>query len=333
MNDLVYIPKYIQQQSDLNYGEAVTHENYNEKINLNTDQGDYNTSVLDILLNSQEGEPTYRISYLDADLNAFKEEIRAADVDYVERMEALEEGFEVVESGYSNWVSTNANRFQNIETQASNIINGVIKVGKATEADGLAGVTTAGARKYYGTDKTNAIGFHPVAPPIFAEEFNGAADIDGVYYIPAIDTVSEAMLTPVLRDKLNREVIIVTDYDELSSRPSIANVTLTGSKSLADLGIQPVGNYLTSIPSTYVVRTELEPYYKTTDAQSWVNTRLSSYATTATVSGVSTVANNAANDLASYKPYVEGRHARVQIGSSWNYAAGGPKYGDILVTF
>lgn len=38
------------------------------------------------------------------------------------------------------------------------------------------------------------------------------------------------------------------NYNELSNRPSIEGVTLEGDKSLEDLGIQPKGNYLTSVP-------------------------------------------------------------------------------------
>lgn len=37
-----------------------------------------------------------------------------------------------------------------------------------------------------------------------------------------------------------------TDYNELSNKPSIGGVTLKGDKTLADLGIQPAGNYITS---------------------------------------------------------------------------------------
>lgn len=37
-----------------------------------------------------------------------------------------------------------------------------------------------------------------------------------------------------------------SDYDQLSNRPQINSVTLTGNKSLSDLGIQPSGSYLTS---------------------------------------------------------------------------------------
>ena len=36
------------------------------------------------------------------------------------------------------------------------------------------------------------------------------------------------------------------NYDELENRPQINSTTLTGNKSLSDLGIQPAGNYLTS---------------------------------------------------------------------------------------
>ena len=36
-----------------------------------------------------------------------------------------------------------------------------------------------------------------------------------------------------------------SDYEDLDNLPKVNNVTLTGNKSLSDLGIQPAGNYLT----------------------------------------------------------------------------------------
>lgn len=63
MTDLThYIPRYIRQESDMEYGSIVTHENYNEKLNLNGMQGDYNTEVLDNLFNNNESE--MQIPYL-----------------------------------------------------------------------------------------------------------------------------------------------------------------------------------------------------------------------------------------------------------------------------
>ena len=38
----------------------------------------------------------------------------------------------------------------------------------------------------------------------------------------------------------------VSDYEDLTSKPSIAGITLSGNKALDELGIQPKGNYLTA---------------------------------------------------------------------------------------
>lgn len=48
-----------------------------------------------------------------------------------------------------------------------------------------------------------------------------------------------------------------SDYNALENLPSINGTTLVGDKSLDDLGVQPKGNYLTSIPTEYVTETEL----------------------------------------------------------------------------
>lgn len=60
-------------------------------------------------------------------------------------------------------------------------------------------------------------------------------------------------LTDALVAKINNagDSSFSGDYDDLTGRPSINNVTLTGSKSLSDLGIQPAGTYATE---TYVTQ-------------------------------------------------------------------------------
>lgn len=50
-----------------------------------------------------------------------------------------------------------------------------------------------------------------------------------------------------------------TDYSNLSNQPQINSVTLSGNKSLNDLGIQPAGNYITKAVN------DLENYYKKTE--------------------------------------------------------------------
>lgn len=49
-----------------------------------------------------------------------------------------------------------------------------------------------------------------------------------------------------------------SDYNALENLPSINGTILVGDKSLDDLGIQPKGDYLTSVPSEYITETELE---------------------------------------------------------------------------
>lgn len=48
-----------------------------------------------------------------------------------------------------------------------------------------------------------------------------------------------------------------SDYSALENLPSINGTTLVGNKTLDDLGIQPKGDYLTSVPEEYVNEEEL----------------------------------------------------------------------------
>ena len=48
-----------------------------------------------------------------------------------------------------------------------------------------------------------------------------------------------------------------TNYTNLTNKPQINGVELSGNKTLDDLNIQPKGNYLTEVPSEYVTETEL----------------------------------------------------------------------------
>lgn len=66
---LTFVPRYVRQVSDLSYGDKVTHENYNEKLNLNTTQGDYNTEVLRLLFGEIDKTRTFHIPYLDKEID------------------------------------------------------------------------------------------------------------------------------------------------------------------------------------------------------------------------------------------------------------------------
>lgn len=53
-----------------------------------------------------------------------------------------------------------------------------------------------------------------------------------------------------------------TDYIDLLNKPKINNVELNGNKTLSELGIQPKGNYLTSVPSVYKTKAENDALYQ-----------------------------------------------------------------------
>ena len=48
-----------------------------------------------------------------------------------------------------------------------------------------------------------------------------------------------------------------SDYNDLTNKPQINGISLSGNKTLDQLGIQAKGNYLTSIPDIYVTDTDL----------------------------------------------------------------------------
>ena len=303
---LTFTPKYVRQESDLEYGEKVTHENYNTKLNLNTTQGDYNTDVLFKLFHNKNKDETYHIAYLDEDVKRIDNNIDNIESDVSD----IKDDIHDIDSDITD-----------INQDITKIINGTTTVEHSHTADTLTGSSTAGANKYYGTNDQSVPGFYDTPDFIYAVDMESSTGVDGVFYIPALNSVAESMLTPALREKVNRETI--TDYDYLTNKPVINGVIISGTKTSSDYGLQPAGNYVTdtSLAGTlanYYTSTQTDSAISTAltgvATQSWVNTQLSNYATTTTVNNVSAVANAAAN---------------VQVGSTWS---GTPKNGDILIT-
>lgn len=199
--------------------------------------------------------------------------------------------------------------FDLVKNDVDGIKSGTVKVENAINADNITGINEASTHSYYGTDYDGNKGFFKVPDGIFAEDMSdtGAVSVDGIYYIPHDNSISEEKLTEEVRTKLNETT--VTNYNQLSNKPSINGISLEGNKTLDDLGIQPKGTYLTSIPDTYVQTDDLSDYAKTTD----VNNSLG------------TITEN----LETFKSNVRETYAVIQIGDSF---VGTPKTGDMLIT-
>lgn len=263
-NGLTYVPKFVRQTSDLGYGDIVTHENYNEKLNLLIQQGDYNTEVLRQLLTPEyDPDRTYHIYYLDKALEHEAERVDQNLQDAVDtlngRIDGLDDRFVADEEN----IATNTKNIEintgNIATNAANILKILDGTTPVAKANAITGIENAGARKYYGTDRTSTVGFHDMPAAIFAEGTEAQpALVNGIIFTPAPDSVEEAMLTSEVRTKLNRTNI--TDYTLLDNLPKINNIELKGNKSLADLGIQPAGNYISpaAVADSYYNKTQVD---------------------------------------------------------------------------
>lgn len=306
---MLYIPKFINQSSDLNFGEAVTHENYNEKVNLNIEANDYQSMVLDLLLNEADPTLAYHIPYLDNIIDA-------NNVLYEGRMDNLQDQIDTYDSRIE--IAEDKADLAN-ETMAA-IIAGTTKAGASVQADKVAGVDGAGNYQYYGTGLNGNVGFHPVPETIWAEPM-GAVTVDGVYFIPGLESVQEVHLSPELQEKLNREFIAY--YDELQGLPSINEVELTGNKTLSDLGIQPVGNYLTSIPTEYVQRPELAVFDTITSVDAKITTERN-----ARVDSISNLASTVNTNDTSVRSWATSRFNRCGV----NAVPSNPIVGDMWVT-
>ena len=263
-NGLTYVPKFVRQTSDLGYGDIVTHENYNEKLNLLIQQGDYNTEVLRQLLTPEyDPDRTYHIYYLDKALENEAERVDQNLQNAVDtlngRIDGLNDRFVVDEEN----IATNTRNIEintgNIATNAANILKILDGTTPVAKANAITGIENAGARKYYGTDRTSTAGFYDMPAAIFAEGTEAQpALVNGIIFTPAPDSVEEAMLTSEVRTKLNRTSI--TDYTLLDNLPKISNIELKGNKSLADLGIQPAGNYISpaAVADSYYNKTQVD---------------------------------------------------------------------------
>ncbi len=292
---LTYVPRYVKQVADYLHGDTLDHEAYNQLININSTQGDYNTEVLNTLLNgSPEGE--YHIKYVDekfTDLDSTISDISTNVGDILTTIDNIGDALDAIDEAFAK------------------IDDGTTVVGHASVADNLYGLIESGPNKYYGTDANAHAGFFPVPETIYCQDISSAVNFSGINIVPAPNSVAESMLTTEVQTKLNRQQG-VTDYDYLTNRPKINDVLLTGDISIEDLGIQEAGDFVTN---TSLTETLLD-YVTSTD----LDTTLSSYVTNSSLTTI--LSGYSTNENANSK-------AVIQIGSF----QGTPKAGDMYVTF
>lgn len=327
---LIYTPEFIRKSSNKTYGDVVTHEDYNELVNLNTEQGDYNTEVLRVLFTEIDDTKVYHIPYMDNLLQTELEKVYDDKDEILEHVDHLEDRVDAQDT----IIAGVREDMDVVNTKMGAIESGATAIPHAIRADMISGVASAGPFAYYGTDEDEVIGFHRLPPMIYADDVSiGELDISPIAILPRANTVDESMLTEAVRTKLNRQDG-VTDYDYLDNRPLINHVLLTGDRSLLELGIQPAGNYLTEVPSTYSTTSEVTTMINNAISAADILTTTSAastYATITDLNNVSTTANAAdsrsttnANNIST----IQTTYTRVGI----NTAPSDPHNGDLYIT-
>lgn len=313
---LIYTPKFIGKTSDKNYGDLVSHEDYNELVNLNTDQGDHVSEVLRILFTEQDSTKTYHIPYVD-DLLVTELEKVYADKSAIDAR--INENAALLEA-QAQTMSSIINENENINALIADLTSGVTPVPAASYADNIKGVEDAGPDMYYGTDTNSAAGFYQLPPAIFAEDASSAdVGVSAIYIAPRPKSIDETMLTDALVERIN-QVDGVTDYQYLTSKPKINNVELVGSVSLDsldimsksahgldiqaakdytdskyDLALQAIQDLNDNISDDYLQKTSAEATYAAKTSLDATNTNLTNLTNTVNnVNSTATSANNTA---------------------------------------
>ena len=297
----------------MEYGSVVTHENYNEKLNLNEAQGDYNTEVLKLMNTEVDPAKTVHVAYLDKVIS-----------DESNRINKILQTHATLIDENKTGIANNKAAIKNNADAINNILNGTSAIAHAATADNITGVETVGAHKYYGTSYTGAVGFHEMPDSLYAKELSeDVVDIDGIYFTPRPDSVTENMLTEVLRNKINSKANI--NYNMLENRPKINGTLLTGDVSLDAIGAQPKGAYLTSVPEVYATKTDVTnavaPYLL-------AKTASATYATKEAVGNLGSTVSALSSLVEQNKTDAEGKYAVNCVGSF----TGTPKDGDLLIT-
>lgn len=247
-----YAQIQMTERADYNFGETLTHEAYNYWINKLGEYDRYNNQVLENLFNETNEGRVYRIPYIDNRL----QELERFTTDTWNDLQIAEDDIDA------------------LETLTQKMINGTQQVGYAKQADKVVGIDTCGKLHYYGTDKDNAPGFHAFPPMVYTERIDQAksVNVDGIFYTASLNSISEDMLTPELRNKINARSIALEDAPVTMAAPIAAPVAAIPSIDTS--------KFLTELPSDLVHEEELMMFAKevvtkinvaTTEAQNYAD--------------------------------------------------------------
>ena len=167
-----------------------------------------------------------------------------------------------------------------------------------------AGVMSAADKAKLDSIDVSALALKSEIPEAYTLPTASAETLGGVKVDGTTITIADGVISAV---NTGGSETGTTDYTQLTNKPQIGGVELTGNKTLIDLGIQPAGDYLvetdladyaktTDIPTDYLTEADLTGYATTADLEGYVETGdLAGYAQTSSLSTVAT--SGSYNDL------------------------------------
>ena len=160
-----------------------------------------------------------------------------------------------------------AQYFVEIDTIGSNYVRGYIKGYTISGTNGKDGVD--GQNGIDGQNGADGVDGQDGYSPTVTENIDNTDDV----YKLDITTKDSNFTTPNLKGQAGTTV-----YSELTDKPKINGIELSGEKTLEDLGIQPSGNYLTEETDPTVpawAKAETKPTYTAEEVGALPNTTLS----------------------------------------------------------
>jgi len=248
-----FIPKYITTDILAEYGEHLTHEAYNEMVKLNSTQGDYNTTILNQLFNTDEG---IQIPYLDKKIKKVTDDQLAINEDMdqiVADMKALAgslskytticETRRMIQYATQDFVKTNKIKAgENVEVVVDALNNVIISAtggGDVTkEYVDEHDASTLYAANNYTDNAISQIDLDDYATTQYVDDAIAQIDLDDYATKNYVDNAIADIPIPVVPTDIsafNNDVGYITDYTETDP--------VFGASPAADITAQDIFNW------------------------------------------------------------------------------------------
>lgn len=257
-SDFIYTPYFIRTESDLYYGDTVSHEDYNYMFNVNRLQGDTNTEALRMLFTEADETHAPRIPYVDANLNTLYTQLQVVsnkEAAFEDEVHEALEGVDTQISGLTTDITNINTHLDGVDSDLFNINNDVSTIYNHlnTVDSAIAGLNTAMQNKQ---DKLIAGANITITNNVISSTGGGSSydDTELRNLIAGLQSSKQDKLTAGDNITITGNVISATgeSYDDTELRTLIAGLQASKQDTLtAGTNISIVDNVISSTIEEY----------------------------------------------------------------------------------